>query len=82
MSDLSKAWLIDNLRQVWRWIRSNPDRTYKAYFRELYSAYAVADEPFLKHLSDKLDRDVFVDSDSCKILFPKPSGILRPITLL
>jgi hypothetical protein len=82
MADLSQAWSIDNLRQAWRWIRSNPDRAYKAYFRELYSAYAVADESLLKHLSDRLDRDVFVASDSCKILFPKPSGILRPITLL
>ena len=82
MADLSQAWSINNLRQAWRWIRSNPDRAYKAYFRELYSAYAVADEPLLKHLSDRLNREVFVPSDSCKILFPKPSGILRPITLL
>lgn len=82
MSDLSRAWHIDNLRRAWRWIRSNPDRTYKGYFRELYSVYATADETLLKHLRDRLNRGVFVPSDSCKIFFPKPSGILRPYTLL
>lgn len=82
MTDLTQAWSIDNLRRAWQWIRSNPDRSYKGYFRELYSAYAIADESLLKHLSDKLNRDVFIPSVSCKILFPKPSGILRPLTLL
>ena len=82
MSDLSQAWSVDNLRLAWRWLRSNPDRTYKGYFRELYSAYAVADDVLLKHLSDRLNRGVFIPSDSFKIFFPKPSGILRPITLL
>ena len=82
MTDLSQAWSINNLRQAWQWIRSNSDRAYNDYFRELYSAYAVADEPLLKHLSDRLNRGVFIPSDSCKILFPKPSGILRPVTLL
>lgn len=82
MTDLSRAWSIENLRRAWGWIRSNPDRGYKGYYRELYSAYAVADEPLLKHLSDRLNRGVFAASDACKIYIPKPSGILRPITLL
>jgi len=25
---------LENLRRAWRWVRSNPDATFKAYFRE------------------------------------------------
>ena len=82
MSDKSRAWNIDNLRRAWGWIRSNPDRAYKSYFRELYTAYALADERLLTHLRDRLVRGVFVPTDACKIFFPKPSGILRPYSLL
>lgn len=35
------------------------DRYYKALFRELYSAYATADDAFLKHLKNRLDRSIF-----------------------
>ncbi|MBI5927206.1 MAG: hypothetical protein HY836_16570 [Aquabacterium sp.] len=73
---------LDNLQRAWQWIRSNPDRTYKSHFRELYSAYATADGALLKHLKDRLDRSIFEPSDACKLFLPKPSGILRPYTLL
>lgn len=82
MSDLNRAWQIENLRRAWRWIRSNPDRTYKGYFRQLYAAYATADEALLSNLRNRLMRGVFVPSDAGKVFFPKPSGILRPYTLL
>jgi hypothetical protein len=82
MSDLGRAWNIDNLRRAWQWIRSNPDHTYKGYFRQIYSTYATADEALLKHLRGRLNRGVFVPTDACKVFFPKPSGILRPYTLL
>lgn len=73
---------LGNLQLAWKWIRSNPDRTYKAHFRELYSAYATADDQLLKHLKNRLDRGIYDPSDSCKLFLPKPSGILRPYTLL
>lgn len=73
---------IDNLNRAWQWIRSNPDRFYKSHFRELYSAYATADGALLKHLKNRLDRSIFEPSDACKLFLPKPSGILRPYTLL
>jgi len=82
MADLRRAWHIDNLRLAWRRVRSNIDRTYKGYFRELYTAYAIADEALLAHLQNRLSRDVYQASDACKIFFPKPSGILRPYSLL
>lgn len=73
---------LENLQLAWQWIRSNPDRAYKSHFRELYSAYATADGALLKHLKSRLDRSIFEPSDACKLLLPKPSGILRPYTLL
>ena len=73
---------IDNLHRAWQWIRSNPDRAYKSHFRELYSAYATADAALLKQLKSRLDRSIFEPSDACKLFLPKPSGILRPYTLL
>jgi len=82
MSDLTRAWNIDNLRRAWQWIRSNPDRSYKGYFRQLYSVYATADEALLNNLRTRLNRRVFVPSNAGKVFFPKPSGILRPYTLL
>jgi hypothetical protein len=73
---------LENLQRAWQWIRSNPDRTYKSHFREVYSAYATADGALLKHLKNRLDRSIFEPSDACKLFLPKPSGILRPYTLL
>lgn len=82
MDDLTRAWQIDNLRRAWGWLRSNPDRTYKGYFRQLYSAYAAADEALLANLRSRLTRGVFAPSDAVKLFFPKPSGVLRPYSLL
>ena len=82
MSTLRRAWSIENLRRAWGWVRSNPDRSYKGYFRELYSAYATADEALIKHLADRLRRGIYRPTDACKIFLPKPSGILRPVSLL
>jgi Reverse transcriptase (RNA-dependent DNA polymerase) len=73
---------IENLQRAWQWIRSNPDRAYKSHFRELYSAYATSDGALLKQLKSRLDRSIFEPSDACKLFLPKPSGILRPYTLL
>src|ERR1039458_1896734 len=33
-----------NLERAWRWIRSNPDPTYKRYCGEMYSRFAIADD--------------------------------------
>jgi len=82
MSCLQAVWEIDNLRRAWRWIRSNPEAQYKSYFRTLYSAYAISADELLKDLSDRLRRNIYMPSSACKIFLPKPSGVLRPYTLL
>ncbi len=82
MADLSRAWSIENLRLAWQRVRSNPDRAYKSHFVSAYSAYAIADERQLEHLRDRLRRSIYRPGEACKLYLPKPSGILRPYSLL
>ena len=71
-----------NLRLAWRWLRSNPDASYKSYFRPLYQHFAVAEDVLLNDLADRLKRDIYDPEPACKLFFPKTSGILRPYSLL
>jgi hypothetical protein len=73
---------LENLQRAWRWVRRNPDAQFKAYFRELYTLYAIADDALLADLQDRLRRRVYQPKPACKLFLPKPSGILRPYTLL
>ena len=82
MSSIQDLTSSDNIWRAWRWIRSNPDATYKSYFRELYTLYAVAEDALVPDLRDRLRRSVFEPTNACKIFLPKPSGILRPYSLL
>jgi retron-type reverse transcriptase len=82
MNCLPLVWDIENLHRAWRWIRSNPDAQYKAYFRPLYSAFAISADRLLDDLGDRLKRGIYQPSPARKILLPKPSGALRPYTLL
>lgn len=82
MSDLDQLRNIDNLRRARRWIKSNADASYKSYFRNLYRNFAIADEAFLDDLADRLRRNIYHPTKATKLFFPKPSGILRPYSLL
>lgn len=61
---------------------SNADASYKHYFRELYGIYAIADVRLVKLLQDRLQRSLYEPTRACKLFFPKPSGIVRPYSLL
>lgn len=82
MADLDSLKETDNLKRAWRWIKSNPDALYKSYFRGLYQNYSIAEEALLSELSNRLERDVYEPRETCKLFFPKASGILRPYSLL
>jgi retron-type reverse transcriptase len=82
MGDLDLAYESSNLRRAWRWTKSNPDSTYKVYFRSLYTAYAVSDDDALIDLGERLRRGIYEPAHASKLYFPKASGILRPYTLL
>ena len=82
MAHLDQLRQSENLARAWRWIRSNPDAAYKSHFRPLYQRYAVAEQALLDDLADRLKRDIYDPEPSGKLFQPKPSGILRPISLL
>lgn len=82
MTDLENIFDLDNLRRAYRWILSNPDAAYKSYFRDSYDAFALASDTHLKWIRNEGLRDRYEPSHASKIYVPKPSGALRPITLL
>jgi hypothetical protein len=82
MSHLKLVYDLANLDRAWRWMLSNPDAVYKGYFRTLYANYGVANVELLNDLSDRLRRRVYEPGPSCKLFLPKPSGILRPYSLI
>jgi len=80
--DLKNAYSLVNLSRAWRWINSSPEYRYKNYFRDSYTAYAINIDENLKDLSFRLKDNKFEASEPSKMYVPKPSGILRPFTLL
>ncbi|TYB83474.1 RNA-directed DNA polymerase [Maritimibacter fusiformis] len=82
MTNLSRVFDLSNLRRAYRWTMSNPDAAYKAYFRDSYDAFAIASDTHLKWIRAEGIRDRYEVAHASKVLVPKPSGVLRPITLL
>lgn len=82
MSDLEAAFNLKNLRRAYRWVMSNPDAQYKSYFRDSYDAFAIASDTHLKWIRQEGLKERYQVSHASKLLLPKPSGTLRPITLL
>jgi hypothetical protein len=82
MDDYEKMCSLDNLNRAYRWIQSNPDAKYKSYFRDAYAAYAASSQQNLIRLRKHLLRDAYDPGHASKVYLPKPSGILRPYTLL
>lgn len=82
MSDLKTVFDPANLKRAYRWILSSPDASYKSYFRDSYDAFAIASETHLKWIRNECLKDRYQPTHATKIFTPKPSGLLRPITLL
>lgn len=72
----------ENLHRAWRWLKSNPDSTYKHYCRDLYRAFAIAEDVLIEDLAGRLKRGIYTPSHASKLYFPKSSGILRPYSIL
>lgn len=82
MNGLEKIFDLDNLRRAYRWIMSNPDPQYKYYFRDSYDAFAIASDVHLKWIRQEGLKESYEATHASKIYTPKPSGTMRPITLL
>lgn len=81
-SDYNRMCNLDNLKRAYRWIQSNPDAAYKNHFRDSYGAYAASSEQNIKRLRKRLFNRNYDPGHASKVYLPKPSGILRPYTLL
>jgi len=73
---------LGNLKRAYRWIMANPEGQYKAYFRDSYEAFAIASDTHIKWIRQEGLKERYECSHASKILTPKQSGILRPITLI
>lgn len=82
LDDYEKMCSLANLRRAYRWTLSNPDARYKGYFRDAYAAYASCSDLNLRRLRKHLARNAYEPGHASKVYLPKPSGILRPYTLL
>lgn len=82
MTNLDQVFDLKNLRRAYRWIMSNPDAQYKSFFRDSYDAFALATDTHLKWIRNEGLKERYQPHHASKILLPKPSGIMRPITLL
>ncbi len=82
MTTLEKVFDGANLRRAYRWVLSNPDAQYKSYFRDSYDAFALASETHLNLIRKNGLQERYEVAHASKVFIPKPSGALRPITLL
>lgn len=82
ITDLKEAFEVVNLKRAWRWLNSNSDGYYKAYFRDIYKAYGIALDANLASLHKRLRNQEFQPQHATKLYLPKKSGIQRVYTLL
>lgn len=73
-----------NITRAWNWIKSNPDRALKDGYgmRNLYKYFTVTENDFINNIVSELRLGTYIPTPSCKIYLPKPSGGLRPYTVL
>lgn len=60
---------------------TNPEATYKNYFRNIYATYGIARDNNIKNLSKKLKAG-YLPEKTFKIYIPKPNGLNRMYTLM
>lgn len=79
---IERVYSTENLEKAWLWIKSNPDQMYKRYFRSSYKNFETIRDQFIEETRRELEQNTYYPNPANKIFFPKPSGILRPYSLL
>jgi hypothetical protein len=82
LNNLNRVFDLKNLRRAYQWLLSNPNASYRAYFEDSYDAFALSSDTFLKRIRKDGLTHRFDPSHAAKVMIPKPSGTMRPITLL
>lgn len=71
----------DNLKLAYSRLVTNPEDTYKNFFRDTYRTYGMTSEKNLLLLQKKLKAG-YIPMDSVREFFPKANGLSRMYTLL
>ena len=81
MIDINNIKTPKNLELAYTRLITNPEATYKNYFRHIYAAYGMALSKNLKNLSLKIKAG-FLPYNSYRVFAPKPNGLSRVFTIL
>ena len=79
MADLNS---LNNIKLAWIRTLSGENTDYRNLQRVEIDAFGWAEDDNLQYLQTELRNKTYSPSPSTKIYLPKPSGLLRPITLL
>ena len=70
-----------NLSLAYKRLLTNPESTYKNYFRDVYSSYGLSLDDNIKQLNQRLTAGYLADP-SIRVFMPKSNGLNRMYTLL
>lgn len=73
---------ISNIQLAWKRTLTTQDAYYRNLQRLELNAFAWAEEENLRQLQKELSSNIFTPSETMKVYKPKPSGLVRPITVL
>ena len=81
MVEINNIKTLKNLDLAYTRLLTNPESTYKNYFRNIYAIYGIAKKNNLKNLSQRI-KSGFVPEKAYKIYMPKTNGLSRMFTLV
>ena len=73
---------LDNFRLAWERVVRGSNAQYKRFFAHLFPSYNIASDTILRDLIARVRRGHYEPSPAVTVYFPKPTRILRPITLI
>jgi len=73
---------LRNFKLAWERILRGNNGQYKRHFRHLFPSYSIASDSILRDLISRLQKGHYQPSRAVTVYFPKPSKVLRPITLI
>ena len=71
----------ENLKLAYKRILTNPESTYKSYFRDIYTAFGMSADDNIKIIAHKLKAG-YIPNKSIRTFMPKSNGLNRMYTLL
>lgn len=73
---------LDNFRLAWHRLVRGSNKEYKRFFSHLYPSYRFSLDTNLNDLLSEVRDGHWRPSSAVKVYFPRPTGVLRPVTLL